>query len=179
MNLDEIDNMCNNWPLDAWSIGPNVFRKIIETLPVGSTILEFGSGAGTHLLSKYYKMKSIEENVQYMNQYNSEYHLVPTILLDNKYPEFPDDPTWYDVSVLRNIINKIGDYDCILIDGPKGFRGGLYYNKELFNLNNTLLIFDDTHAYQHYHLMELISQHIGKPYEEFVDGNKKFGIIQK
>lgn len=179
MDVSKIDELCNNWPLDAWSIGPQAFKKITEILPAGSTILEFGSGECTQLLSRLYKMKSIEENAVYMNRHNSTYFFVPTVINKEKYAEFPEDPTWYDLSILKERAAEFGNYDCILIDGPKGFRGGLYYNKELFNLKDSLLVFDDTHNIYHHRLMVLISEYLSKPYEEFTDGTKKFGVIQK
>lgn len=177
--VEKVENICNTWALDAWSIGPHTFKKITELLPDNSIILELGSGAATNLLSSFYRMKSIEEDINYMYRYNSTYFLVPTVINYNKYIEFPEDPTWYDINILKDRLVEVGAYDCILIDGPKGFRGGLYYHKELFNLHNSLLIFDDTHDVHHHRLMVLISEYLSKPYEEFVDGNKKFGVIQK
>lgn len=179
MDISEIDSICSNWPLDAWAIGPQTFKKITEVLPMNSTILELGSGNATQLLSKYYSMISIEESKEWLNKYNSKYLYVPSVLLKTQYEEFPVDPTWYDVEILKSELSTIQHYDCILIDGPKGYRGGFWYNKELFNLHNTTLIFDDTHDIHHHKLMELVSNYVGKPYQEFNDGNKKFGIIQK
>ena len=39
-------------------------------LPFGSTILEIGSGNSTKILSHFYKMISIESNIEWMNKYN-------------------------------------------------------------------------------------------------------------
>jgi len=44
------DQIIKNWPLDDWSINVEVFEKITQILPFGSTILEFGSGASSNLL---------------------------------------------------------------------------------------------------------------------------------
>ena len=69
--------LSNNWPLDDWSITKECFDKIVEILPFGSTILEIGSGNSTKILSQFYKMISIESDVNWMNKYDSEYIFVP------------------------------------------------------------------------------------------------------
>jgi hypothetical protein len=55
-------HIINNWSLDDWSINVEVFSKIVEILPFGSTILEFGSGASSNILKKFYKVISVEDN---------------------------------------------------------------------------------------------------------------------
>jgi hypothetical protein len=172
-----ISSIYANWDLDAWSIGKDLFLKITEVLPPGSTILEFGSGAGTGKLANIYKMISIEENKEFMNKFKSHYLYVPSVPIPMySYPKFPEDPVWYDPKILDEQLKLVEGYDCILIDGPKGWRGGFYYNRHLFNLSK-LMIFDDIHAEQHFRLMDLISKEVGRPYIVYNDGNKQFGII--
>ena len=120
-----MEHLVQHWPLDAWSIGPNTFKKITEILPVGSTILEFGSGPATDLLARFYSMKSIEDDPVWLGRYKSSYCHVPLAPSGDKYPEFPGDPYWFDETVLRSKIESIGKYDAILVDGPKGYRGGM------------------------------------------------------
>ena len=48
--------------LGDWAIGPNLFDWIVENIPHGSSILELGSGAGTHELGKIYDVHCIEDN---------------------------------------------------------------------------------------------------------------------
>ena len=173
-----MDVILKKWPLDAWSIGPNTFNKITEILPVGSTILEFGSGPATDLLGKFYNMKSIEDDPVWVGRYNSTYYQVPLTPSGCKYPEFPGDPYWFDETVLQSKIESIGTYDAILVDGPKGYRGGLYYNHSLFNFRNTTVIFDDIHDKHHFKLMEMIAHDVSRPYQVFKDSNnKEFGIL--
>lgn len=167
-----------NWNLDGWAIGKETFRKITEILPTGSTILEFGSGTGTDALSKFYTMKSIESDPLWLYKYPSTYFHVPLIPSVNKYPEFPEDPYWHDEEIMRSVAPTIGHYDCILVDGPKGYRGGLYYNRDLFNFKNTVVVFDDVHDVHHRRLMDLIAKDVGRTYTIYNDMyNKQFGVL--
>ena len=176
--MNQFDIIVATWNLDPWSIGKETFRKITEILPVGSTILEFGSGAGTGILSKFYNMKSIESDIEWLNKYKSTYFYVPLTPCVNKYPEFPEDPYWHHENVMQSVVPTIGHYDCILIDGPKGFRGGLYYNRHLFNFKNSVVIFDDVHDIHHYRLMDLIAKDVNRKYTIYNDSyNKQFGVL--
>ena len=174
----DISELLRHCPLNAWSIGPNTFKKIIEILPPGSTLLEFGSGAATDLLGHFYKMKSIEDNSKWINRYNSTYYEVPLAPAGTKYPAFPEDPYWFDERVLSSKMASIGEYDAILVDGPKGFRGGLYYNHSLFDFKNTTVIFDDVHCGDHHRLMTMIASDVGRTFTVYDDTHgKKFGIL--
>lgn len=144
----------------------------------GSTILELGSGEGTRILSEFYKMKSIEEEPTYVNKYKSTYFYVPIVSVKGKYAEFPEDKIWYDETMFKLAMKRAGQFDCLLVDGPKGYRGGLYYNFKQLDLSNKLIIFDDVHDQQHFHLMELIAKDLNKSYEIVEDGKKKVGIIR-
>jgi hypothetical protein len=174
----DIDTLLSHWPLDAWSIGPHTFKKITEIVPLNSTILEFGSGRGTELLSKFYKMKSIEDDKTWINKYDSTYFEVPLVPSNNKFPEFPTDPYWFDENILKEKIKSVGSYDAILVDGPKGYRGGLYYNHQLFDFRNKIVIFDDVHSSDHHKLMTMIANDVERPFFVFNDTHgKKYGIL--
>lgn len=173
------EDVFNNWPLDGWSIGKHTFKKLTEVLPKGSTVLEFGSGAGTGLLSNFYSMKSIEADTEYINKYKSTYFHVPIKnVTPGTYPDFPEDPYWFDAYALAKQISAIGHYDCIIVDGPKGYRGGLYYNHRLFDFKNKVAIFDDVHAGDHRKLMEMIAKDVGRNYIIYNDDfGKQFGML--
>lgn len=173
-----MSTLLEHWPLDAWSIGPNTYKKITEIVPVGSTILEFGSGAATNLLAVHYHMKSIEDNRAWLNKYKSTYFEVPLAPADSKYPAFPKDPYWFDEAILSSKIESIGHYDAILIDGPKGYRGGLFYNHRLFDFKQKIVIFDDVHCGDHFRLMKMIAEDVGRGFEVFNDTHgKQYGVL--
>ena len=140
--LDPLYNLylsiSNDWPLDDWSITKECFDKIVEILPFGSTILEIGSGNSTNILSKFYKMISIESDIKWMNKYNSEYIYVPHKKCNS---EIFGETTWLDVDILNSSLDG-KKYDLLIVDA--GFdRVGIYDNLHLFN-TNIPIIFDDT-----------------------------------
>ena len=82
-----------------------MLQFMIQTIPKGSTILEFGSGRGTQKLSETFNMLSIEESSDWVDRYDSEYAHV----------EIEND--WYNIDKVNDFI-KNKTYDAILIDGP-------------------------------------------------------------
>ena len=45
-----------------WAISEELYEDIKSILPEGKTILEFGSGSGTHELLKHWSVISVEDN---------------------------------------------------------------------------------------------------------------------
>lgn len=120
--------------LGGWSIDKNLYEFITSNLLEGSTILELGSGYGTEVLSKKYKMYSIEHNEKFVGKYNSTYCYAP---IKNG---------WYDVDSIKMWLDLFKpDYQLILIDGPTGEigRGKFANHLNLFN-SDGMMIFDDT-----------------------------------
>ncbi|MEI2420674.1 hypothetical protein V6O07_10405, partial [Arthrospira platensis SPKY2] len=129
-NLYDVQNLGN------WAISEDLFVYILETLPVGSTILELGSGTGTLELSKYYNMVSIEHNRDWLNKYNSHYIYAPLV-----------DDMWYNGDVLRRELQNI-DYQLILVDGPPQHRRkGILNYLDLFNWNVQVILDDVNRKY--------------------------------
>lgn len=87
------------------AISKLMLQFMIQTIPKGSTILEFGSGRGTQKLSETFNMLSIEESLDWVGRYDSEYAHVE---IENG---------WYDTDKVNDFI-KNKTYDAILIDGP-------------------------------------------------------------
>ena len=107
---------------------------IISNFEKGSTILEFGSGQGTELLSKHFKMISIEEDEDWVGEYDSEYLHAP----------IKDD--WYDIDLVNEFL-KDKTYDLVFVDGPaQGKRSKMYelLKEEKLQINKDVwFIFDD------------------------------------
>jgi hypothetical protein len=149
-------SISNNWPLDDWSITKECFDKIIEMLPFGSTILEIGSGNSTNILSKFYKMISIESNIEWMNKYNSEYIYVPCKQFNS---EIFGQTNWLDIDILKSSLDG-KKYDLLIVDA--GFdRVGIYDNLHLFN-TNIPIIFDDTMAESYFKCANLVAKKLNK-----------------
>lgn len=158
-----------------WSIDIECFNKILELIPSGSSILEFGSGKTTEELKKYYNLTSIEHDKRWIN--GDGFIYAPLKKINNNI-------YWYDLEKIKNISDK--KYDLILVDGPPsttlGKREGFFHNLNLFNLENTIIIFDDIHRdFDLTHLIK-VSKKLKRKYEVFNSGNrypKKFGVIYK
>ncbi|MEG4529162.1 tetratricopeptide repeat protein [Microcoleus sp. D2_18a_D3] len=136
--------------LNGWAISENLFLYILETLPVGSTILELGSGTGTLELSKYYNMVSIEHDKEWLNKYDSHYIYAPLV-----------NDLWYDGNVVRRELRNI-DYHLILVDGPPQHRRkGVLSYLDLFNWN-VQIILDDVNRKYDMDVAISLSKHLGK-----------------
>ena len=101
-----------------WMISEELHKWILDNIKPGSTILELGSGDGTEILSKHYKMFSIENDLNWSGRFNSTYITAP--LVNN----------WYDIDKVKSGLPK--KYDLILVDGPVGngreSRMGFFHN---------------------------------------------------
>ena len=58
------DNLKN---FGGWSVEVSIFNEIWDRLEIGDSILEFGSGAATRELVKYWKVTSIEQSKKWVN----------------------------------------------------------------------------------------------------------------
>ena len=116
---------------DNWTIPKELFDWIRANLPDGKTILELGSGEGTHELRKHYTVHSIEHDLAFVKEGN--YIHAPII----RYRGYD----WYDLTKLK----ALPEYDLLLIDGPTSVIGRRGFTKhlDLFNLNVPIVI-DDT-----------------------------------
>ena len=105
---------------------------IKKTIPLGSNIIELGSGHGTRELVKNYKVYSIEQNKKWIGY-------VP----ESNYIYAPLKGNWYDPDIIKSNIPL--KYSAILIDGPQGKgRMGFMENLSLFSLLNEVpIIIDD------------------------------------
>ncbi|WP_434222723.1 tetratricopeptide repeat protein [Limnospira platensis CENA597] len=160
--LRQVYNVDN---LNGWAISEDLFLYILETLPVGSTILELGSGTGTLELSKYYNMVSIEHNQEWLNKYNSHYIYAPLV-----------DDMWYNGDVLRRKLRNI-DYQLILVDGPPQHRRkGILNYLDLFNWNVPVIV-DDINRQYDMDVAIALSKHLGKIPTVYKD-NKYFAVIK-
>jgi|TARA_R110000796_G_scaffold206988_3_gene323323 hypothetical protein len=147
----------------------SLYNEIKKILPEGKTILELGSGWGTSQLAKHYKMISIEDNVEWVNKYDSEYIYAPIKYYDNKWtaPNIPHNIGWYDPYILQSHL-KDKEYDMILLDGPAGWKGapgraGFLKHLDLFNTNVPIIV-DDVQREQEMILLEQISKTLNRPY---------------
>jgi hypothetical protein len=167
----------------GWAIDIECYQKILEILPAGKTILEFGSGHATNKLAETYKMYSVEHDPAWVGKYNSTYIHAPITV------EASQDPAinWYSVEALKKGLPE--HYDLILVDGPVGAltpnrmtRDGFRRNINLFNLDDVIIIFDDIQRQWEMNSMNMLVKELGRRVEIFNSGmdrknSKKFGVI--
>ena len=125
----------SHFPIDL-----GVLTAVRQLVPENSTIVELGSGNGTNLLTKQYKVYSVEDNENWVGYCNdSNYIHAPIKTVDYDGTDIP----WYDIKALQNGLPS--DYDLLLIDGPSGKigRSGLLRNLHLFRKDVPFVI-DDT-----------------------------------
>jgi hypothetical protein len=92
--------------LGGWAITESCLKWMVANVPAGSKVLEFGSGDGTAEMTKHFIMTSIEQDLKWVDKYDSRYIYAPI-----------HDKNWYDWLDLE--IGEIqDDYALILIDGP-------------------------------------------------------------
>lgn len=135
------------------SISSQVFEWIETHIPFESVILEIGSGYSTKILSENYKLISVEQNMEFVDRYDSEYIYAP--LAEDGFYE------------MDNIVGKISPYDVCIIDGPArppsfphGGRRGILKNENIseFRLNYAkVIIVDDIDREPDYELYSMLS----------------------
>lgn len=141
----------NNWPLDDWSINRECFEKIVELLQFDKTILELGSGKSSELLSKFYNVISVEDDINYLNKYNTTYIQVSA----NK--------QGYDFTQLKERLKDI-NYDLLIIDGPNDNREKIVDFINDFK-TDIPIIWDDTQVYEPHAIT--MSKKLNKPYKTY------------
>ena len=168
----------------GWAIDLNCYEEIRNLLPENSTILEFGSGSGTAELIKNYTVYSIEHNKDWLNKYDTNYIHAPI----KEYKENNHVYRWYDKDIIKKEIPA--SYDLILVDGPPSnvmpngsSRMGFYYNLDLFNLKDSIIIFDDVNRNPDFNNMKMIADKLNRRYEIIKSKSKSnikdFGILYK
>ncbi len=146
----------------GWSIDKKLYDEMVKILPEGKTILEFGSGAGSVELRKRWKLYSIEDDKNYINNIDNYIH-APLV----------DD--WYDAEIIKR---EMPDYDLILVDGP---YGGEKRTKMIEHLNlfkkDVPWILDDTNNKYVKQLLEAVSKYTQRSIQNFRGIIKSFAIV--
>lgn len=144
----------------SMALSDSFFSFFCNNVKEGSTILEFGSGAGTkRLVENGFIVYSIEENERFVGNHHDNYYHAKII------------NNWYDLSVVKTALNEI-DYDVILIDGPAG--GDRRGFNQIYHLvkENTPLFVDDIERKQDRELFESLC--VGREFED----KKYYGLIK-
>ena len=124
----------------GWTLPEKAFQWIEENIPVGSNIVELGSGHGSIRLSENYNVWSIEHNETWLNISSSNYihaEIIPFSVNGEK-------GHWYNAEKIKCALPE--KYALMIIDGPPSTigRNGVLAFQELFNWDCHILV-DDTH----------------------------------
>ena len=177
MYINAGDSLAQNW-----AISKPCYEFITEILESGKTILEFGSGMGTEMLSARYNMISIEENSSFIGRHPSTYIHAPLKKLDDHLLEkYNPSTSWYDPEIIDKELNGVEPkkYDLILVDGPAygGGRGGFYEYLHLFDTSIPIL-FDDIEREDDKRIFDMVVEKLGRPIKVLEDRtNTKTGVI--
>lgn len=145
-------------------IGHKLFLWLVNNVLIGSTLLELGSGPGTGLLSNFYQMYSVEEDLTWVDKYDSTYIHAPII------------DEWYDPKVIETQLPA--EYDALFVDGPKGSarRARFIDYVDLFRKDITF-VFDDVHRTLDNEMYVRVCTLFAREPEIYVEGDKAFGVI--
>lgn len=147
----------------GWSIDKALFDEVKKIVPDNGIIMEFGSGAGTDELLKYYWVISYEHNPKYATQ-RPDRHIMIHAPLKNG---------WYD-------IDSIGYHmaNLLLIDGPPG---QLRENLPMYLLYGIKIpvIFDDVNRKGDFDTMAKFCKLYKYDYKIFIGEQKNFAVCMK
>jgi hypothetical protein len=166
--------------LGSVSINNTCVELIRSLISDGSTILEFGSGHGTVVLSEFFKLYSVENQREWQNKFPlcTTYINCSTKVYDQQWtcPAGLSDKGWYNPDEL--LPNLPESYDLILIDGPGGWLGRAGFLKYIDYFNTDVpIIFDDVNRDADFRHMELVSKHLNRPYE-ILPNDRAIGFIR-
>ncbi len=103
----------DKFQLGGWSISENLHKHIKQLVPEGGTILELGSGAGTGVLARDYRVYSVEHDPDWLGKHPTNYIYAPLRKFKQRNYKAV---AWYDWQILREKLPK--KYDLLLVDGP-------------------------------------------------------------
>jgi hypothetical protein len=138
-----------------------LYYYIEETLPVGKTILELGSGWGTSQLMKQWNVWSIESELEWLAKFNKTQSLF-----------VPIKDRWYDPKILKESLDGL-KYNLLLVDGPYVNREGFIEHFSLFN-PKVPIVFDDVKRDRGKAIASEIAKKAGRP---FINHNDEFGVV--
>ncbi len=140
-----------------WSLCDGVLRAIMQLTDEQSTILEFGSGYGSKLISEKRSLLSIEHDGNFINQFEGVNYLHAPLVQIKSVNGFKD-THWYNLENIRHLLPN--EIDLIIIDGPPENigRAGILHNLDKFSSTKYWVI-DDVQRVNDQKLANYISFH--------------------
>lgn len=137
---------------DSWSLDPLTHKHIGEILPLGSTIVELGSGKGTEELAEHYTVYTYEHDKKWLIY---EHHPNITQIYA------PVKNGFYDRDILIRTLPV--EYDLLIIDGPPGHigRGKFIDHIDLFNIDVDIIV-DDVGRPDELEFLKRLIEYLGR-----------------
>jgi len=155
--------------LDGWAISVECYDWILDNIPEGETIVEFGSGSGTMELCRYHKVYPIPHQERFTRLAPKANYILADIV-----------DGWYDPEVVFN--NLPDEYSLIIVDGPPNLDQVKTRNnieKYWDRLNTSVpIIMDDTHREDEYDFAIRTAELLGKDWVEYKGWQKNFIVIR-
>jgi hypothetical protein len=151
--------------LGGWAIEFELLEWMKTNIPLGTNIVEFGSGNGTKELVKLWNVFSVESNKEWIGKSKSNYCHAPLV------------NGWFDVEKVKGFLPD--DYAAILVDAPTqndGGRSGILKHLNLFK-KDVVWIFDDVNRSADFQVMFETAKHFNKSYKVHKGKEKQFAII--
>lgn len=145
-----------------FSLQPAVYEAIAKLVPIGSSILELGSGDGDAKLVFNYEVHAVEHDEVWLDK-NPNVHYIHAPLTPIKPTRWhPHHGSWYSPSVLRRELPKLR-YDLLIVDGPPGDvgRGGYLKYWDIFD-SSVPVIMDDIHRFEEWKMLRVLSNKMKK-----------------
>lgn len=151
----------------GWAISKQLFNFLLDKVPEGGRILEFGSGIGSAELAKHRNITCVEHDPRYVGKHEGIDYIHRPLFVD-----------FYDMDGF-DLSN--GEYDAILIDGPPGNisqRSKIWKYRHLLPKKRPIwIIVDDVVRIDEWNLFEEIAMDSEGPFEVHSDGKKAFGVV--
>jgi hypothetical protein len=130
-----------------WRLSDSAIEFIVEALPKGSNILEFGGGLGTLMLySRGFELLTVEEDIIFVNYCHTNYCFAP--IKDG----------WYDKSAVKRHVEGVV-FDAIIIDGPaQGERDKILDCNFIDFDTPKFILIDDPHRSKDSTLLDALKQ---------------------
>ena len=140
-----------------WSLCDGAIEAIKQLSMPETNTLEFGSGYGSVLLSKYTNIYSIEHDKSFVGLFNGVNYIHAPLQQISPLPGF-DENYWYDSKIVEN--NLPENCDLVIVDGPpeKYGRSGILHHLDLFS-EDTVWIVDDVLREKDQRLANYIALH--------------------
>jgi hypothetical protein len=127
-------------PYSEWGLGFNVYNYIMQTVPPGSSILEFGSGESSRVLNELgYEVWSVEENEEFVGVIEGVNYI---------YAPIDQETNWYDEEALYSSLPTGKSFHTVIVDGPTTSRDGfVQFINSPWAAEVRQYLFDDIHRH--------------------------------